>query len=152
MVPTGVGQMPRLIILLSVSLLLSGCASVSTLPISSVLPTTGSSLDVHDQTLVKLDQANFKVVRTNLVGQCKGFQLLWFISIVPARYTKAMDRLYAKADIRAGKPQTLTHVVLERSSVCLILFSIPQVSVSADLVEFVGERPLKHADRPRKKQ
>ena len=113
--------MPRVILMLIVALLGGGCASVATLPISSLLPPASSSVDLHSQTSVKLDQANFIVIKTNVVGQCKGFALLGFIGISPARFTTAMNQLYAKAEMQTGKPQSLANVVVERSSAYLVL-------------------------------
>ena len=129
--------MPRVILILFVALLGGGCASVATLPISSLLPAASSSVDIRSQTSVKLDKVNFIVIKTNVVGECKGFALLGFIGISPARFTLAMNQLYAKAEMQTGKPQSLAHVVVERSSTYLFLFSIPKVSVRADVVEFV---------------
>jgi len=136
---------PRVILILIVALLGGGCASVATLPISSLLPAASSSVDIRSQTSVKLDEANFIVIKTNVVGQCKGFALLGFIGISPAQFTTAMDQLYAKAEMQTGKPQSLANVIVERSSKYLILFSIPKVSVRADVVEFV----TKQTDQPR---
>jgi len=125
--------------ILGASLVLGGCAAVSPVPLSSLLPQSGPNLEVHSQTSIKLEQANFAVVKTNLNGRCKGFALLGIITITPARYTTAMDRLYSQAEMQAGRPQTLANLAVERSSAYLILFSIPQVVVRADLVEFVAE-------------
>ncbi len=122
------------------SLLFAGCASLSTVPLTSLLPPSGANADVHSQTSVRLEEANFRVVKTNLVGHCKGFALVGLITIVPAEYAKALDRLYAQAQLQSGKAQTLAHLTVERSSLFLILFSVPKVSVRADLVEFVPVR------------
>jgi len=75
------------------------------------------------------------------VGQCKGFSLLGIITLVPARFSMAMDRLYAQAEMQPGRPQTLANLVVERSSTYLILYSIPRVSIRADVVEFVPPVP-----------
>jgi hypothetical protein len=117
-------------------LLLTGCAALPTLSPTLLSQLGGSSLDIHSDTHVRLQEANFVVVKTNLVGQCKGFQLLGLITIVPAEYTKAVSRLYAQAQMQPGQPQTLAHVSVERTSTYFILFAIPKVGVRADLVEF----------------
>jgi hypothetical protein len=52
-----------------------------------------------------------------------------------------MDRLYAHAEVRPGGAQTLANIVVERSSTYLILYSIPRVSIRADVVEFVTPSP-----------
>jgi hypothetical protein len=154
-----VNPMLKAVVILSCALLLSGCAAVSTLPVSSLLPST-ANVEMHSQTAIRLEEANFNVVKTNVVGRAKGFALLGFITISPARFTKAMDRLYAQAEVQAGKPQTLANVVMERTGSFYILFSIPQVTVRGDVVEFVvrpdadshphivgGARPARKAAR-----
>jgi hypothetical protein len=132
--------MQKIIALLGVVLLATGCAAISALPVSPGALSSSINTpnpDLHSQTSVTLQEANFVVVKTNLVGQAKGFSLLGVLSIVPAKFTRAMDRLYVQAAIETGKPQALAQVVVEKSSVYLILFSIPSVSIRADVVEFV---------------
>jgi hypothetical protein len=118
--------------------LLGGCAALPFLPgSSSLLPSGSANADFHSGTAVRLEQANFTTVKTNVVGQTKGFALLGIITLVPARFSTAMDRLYGHAEVRPGAAQTLANVVVERSSTYLILYSIPRVSIRADVVEFV---------------
>ena len=125
------------------AVLLGGCAAaLPFLPASSLLPSGSANADFRSATTVKLDQANFTTVKTNVVGQSKGFALAGIITIVPARFSTAMDGLYAQAEIRPGLAQTLANVVVERSSTYLILYSIPRVSVRADVVEFIGPSPM----------
>jgi len=129
--------MIRGLILLAVGLLLGGCAGVA--PLS---PSFGSLLgghpppDVHEQTSVSLSQANFVLVKTNAVGVSKGFSLLGIITIYPATLSRAVERMYASAEMRYGKPQTVADLLVEHSSSYWILFGIPKVEVHADVVEF----------------
>ncbi len=132
--------MQKFIALLGLAMLTGGCAGISALPVSPnslVNSQSSPNPEIHNQTAVTLQEANFVVVKTNLVGQAKGFSLLGVLTIVPAKFTKAMNQLYSQAEIETGKPQTLAHVVMEKSSTYLILFSIPRVSVRADVVEFI---------------
>jgi hypothetical protein len=94
-------------------------------------------MDVHTSTQVKLDEANFVTVRTNVVGISKGFKLLGFITFKSATLNKAMNQLYENAELEHGRPQTLAHLIVEHSGIYVILFSIPQVSARADLIEFI---------------
>jgi hypothetical protein len=103
---------------------------------SSLLAPAGA-IEIHNQTAVRLDQSNFVVVRTNATGTAKGFALLGLITMVPAKFSTAMDRFYTRAAIEPGKPQAVANVVLEKSSTFWILFSIPEISVRGDIVEFV---------------
>ncbi len=126
--------------LLLVSLSVSGCAALA--PVSSLLGGSHGAapgLEVHEQTSVKLAQDNFELVRTNVVGQSKGFSLLGFITIYPATLTKAVSRMYAAAEMRPGRPQTVANLIVEHSSSYWILFGIPKVEVRADIVQFVPE-------------
>ena len=123
-----------------VTSLLGGCAALAPLAIP-LLPTGSANGEFHTATTVKLEQANFVVMKTNVVGQCKGFSLLGIITLVPARFSTAMDRLYGQAEMRQGRPQTLANLVVERSSTYLILYSVPRVSIRADVVEFAPLSP-----------
>lgn len=136
----------KVLAILVTGLLLGGCAAMSTLPVASLLPAAASGVDMRSQTAIRLEEDNFKVIKTNAVGRCKGFALLGFITIAPAKFSKAMDRLYAQAELEAGRPQTLVNIVMERSRAFFILFSIPEVSVRGDVVEFVV-RPETEAAR-----
>lgn len=121
--------------------LVGGCAALAPLAVP-LLPNGSANAEFHNATTVKLEQANFVTVKTNVVGQCKGFSLLGIITLVPARYSTAMDRMYAQAEMRQGQAQTLANMVVERSTTFLILYSIPRVSIRADVVEFVPSSPV----------
>lgn len=116
---------------------MSGCTALA-----PVGPVTGSLLSgappqlVHQQTSVNLTQDNFVLVKTNVFGVSKGFSLLGFITICPATLSRAMDRMYASAQMRPGEPQAVANLVVERSGSFWILFGIPKVEVHADIVEF----------------
>lgn len=118
--------------------LTGGCAAVATLPIASVLGSpNASALEIHNGTEVRLQDANFVVTRTNVVGQSKGFSLLGVLTIVPAKFTTAASRLYMEAEMQPGRPQTLANLVMEKDSTYFILFSIPRTALRADVIEFI---------------
>jgi hypothetical protein len=106
------------------------------------------SFGVLNSTHVTLTENNYMIVETNVVAKSKGFKLLGLISIKSASYTKAMTDLYARAQVKQGHPQALANVVYESSSTYLILFSIPKVTIRADLIEFVGTAKLDEARPP----
>ena len=143
--------MQKLIALLGLMLLSGGCAGVASLPLSSASSTLSSpkasNLEIHTDTRVTLSGANFVVVKNNVVGQSKGFALLGILTIVPARFQTAMNRLYADSEMQTGRPQTIGNLVMEKSSTYLILFSIPRVSVRADVLEFIPS-PITTTNRP----
>lgn len=119
--------------------LAGGCAAISTLPIASVIGSpNASALEIHSATEVRLQDANFIVTKTNVVGQSKGFSLLGMLTIVPAKYTTAAGRLYTQAEMQPGRAQTLANMVMEKDSMYLILFSIPRTAVRADVIEFIS--------------
>ncbi len=130
--------MQKIILLFGLALLAAGCSSVATLP-SAISSLGGSALEIHQNTDVGLSQGNFVVDKTNVVGQARGFSLLGFITIVPARFQTAIGRLYTNAGVEIGKPQTLGNVVMEKSSAYYILFSIPRVYIRADVVTFTNQ-------------
>jgi hypothetical protein len=118
----------------------TGCAAVA--PFASTLAggAPSASLEVHSQTAVRLSEANFVTLRTNLVGSSEGFRLLGFITLRPATVNEAMTRLYATAQAQEGRPETLANLVVEHSGIYVILFSIPRVTIRADLIEFIPAR------------
>ena len=125
--------------------LVSGCAGAAATQLGSTFSAmnpSASSLDIHNQTELKLTEGNFSVVKTNVVGEARGFALLGFITLVPARFETAMGRFYGKAEMQTGRPQTPGNLIVEKTSAYWILFSIPRVSVRADLLEFTLNQPL----------
>lgn len=118
--------------------LAGGCSSVATLPLASVMGSpNASALEIRSGTEVRLQEANFIVTKTNVVGQSKGFSLLGILTIVPAKYTTAASRLYKQAEMQQGRSQTLANMVMEKDSTYLILFSIPRTAIRADVIEFI---------------
>lgn len=97
-----------------------------------------SSAEVLHSTHVTLTENNFRIVQTNVIGKSRGFKLLGLITIKPASHTRAMSELYGKAQVEPGRPQALANVVRESGSTYLLLFSLPKVTIRADLIEFTG--------------
>jgi hypothetical protein len=142
-------QLLALLSLLGLAALGGGCAAVSALPISSMVSSpNAAALQIQSSTEVRLQEKNFITVKTNVVGQSSGFSLLGILTIVPAKFTKAMNRLYANAEMQQGRPQTLANLIMEQNSTYLILFSIPRTSVRADVVEFTPTTPSDIQPRP----
>ena len=128
--------MIKALFILVAGALLSGCAAAIPAASSGAGLLGHQSSSAHTQTSVNLAEGNFSVVKTNVVGSSKGFSLLGLIPIYPATVTKAMGRLYAQAGMEEGRPKTVAHLVIEHSSVYFLLFSIPETTVRADIVEF----------------
>jgi len=131
-------QIPVLAALLGLVALASGCAGASALSAASIIGSpNASALEIHNNTDVRLQEKNFVVIRTNVVGQSSGFSLLGVLTIVPAKFTTAMGRLYAQAEMKSGRPQTLVNLVMEKDATYYILFSLPRTSIRADVIEFI---------------
>jgi hypothetical protein len=134
-------QFPRLLALfvpLGLAALVGGCAALAALPVSSMVGSPNSAaLEIHNSTEARLQEKNFIVIKTNVVGQSTGFSLLGLLTIVPARFNKAMSRLYAQAEMQPGRPQTVVNLIMEQDSMYFILFSLPRTSISADVIEFI---------------
>lgn len=105
-------------------LFLMGCTSVGTFSHTT-------------RTTVDLSKRNYHIVKPNAIGKSTGFKFLGIIPIVSPRYTKAMTNLYSKAGVAEGRAMALANVVEERSSIYLILFSLPKLTIRADVIEFV---------------
>ncbi len=132
---SGALSLSALFALLGFVALVSGCAAV--VPFASMLGSPNvSALQIQNNTEVRLQQKDFIVVKTNVVGQCKGFSLFGVVTIVPAAVTTAMNRLYTQAAMQPGRSQTLANLIMEKDSTFLLLFSIPRTSVRADVIEF----------------
>jgi len=138
----------KLVSCLALMVMLAGCATTSPMAASFVGLPGLASLNVRGQTDVHLAEANFLLVKTNQVGESKGFSLLGLLTMVPPRFNTAFARLYAQAEMQPGRPQTLANVILERNSSYWILFSIPRCSVRADVVEFVPTPTAKSSENP----
>jgi len=126
-----------LLALLGLAALAGGCAAVSALPVASLMGSpNASALEIHNSTEVRLQAANFIVIKPNVAGQSKGFALLGILTIVPADFSKAMTRLYKQAEIQPGRSQILANLNMEKNGTYFILFSIPRISVCADVIQF----------------
>jgi hypothetical protein len=128
--------MIKALFILAAGALLCGCTSVAPVASSMAGPLSQQPVQANTHTAVNLSEGNFVVVKTNVVGRSKGFSLLGLITIYPATTTKAMSRLYAEAGMQEGKPKTVAHLVIEHSSMYFLLFSIPETTVRADIVQF----------------
>jgi hypothetical protein len=123
----------------SLALLLFPFAAAAQFPVPLTpdwLKQTPSAAEVLNSTHVTLMENNFRIVQTNVIGKSRGFKLLGLITIKPASHTRAMSQLYGKAQVEPGRPQALANVVRESGSTFLILFSLPKVTIRADLIEF----------------
>src|SRR5262245_11347519 len=124
--------------LLLVVIAMTGCAPIPPLPIS--LPSGssgGGQTSVLTLTEVHLAQRNYRVVRTNVTGTSRGFALLGIITLKPPDATEAFASLYQAGDLAEGHAFALINVMQHSSAPYFILFSLPEITFRADVVEFV---------------
>jgi hypothetical protein len=57
--------------------------------------------------------------------------------------------MYEHAEVEHGRPQTFAHLIVEHSGIYVILFSIPEVTTRADLVEFLPVSDEGDSDNPK---
>ena len=142
-------QLPTIFAFLAIAALCGGCAGASALSAASIIGSpNASALEIHNNTDVRLQEKNFIVIRTNVMGQSSGFSLLGILTIVPAKFTKAMSRLYVQAQMQPGRPQTLVNLIMEKDSLYFILFSLPRTAIRADVIEFIPATPADTQPRP----
>lgn len=121
----------RLVLAVMCSVLLavaSGCASNGELKGQ----TTGTD--------VQLNQKNYQLIKASAVGKSYGFYLLGFIPFDSPTYAAAKVDLYkSTGESLTGKAIALANQTEDRSTLYLILFSIPKVTITADVIEFTGQ-------------
>jgi hypothetical protein len=118
---------------------LTGCAAaLPVLPALSGLMQSNTGPEVLTTTHVNLSRQNFKMVKSNAIGESMGFSLLGLITLKSPGYAEAITRLYQQANISEGKAQALVNMVHEHSSNFFILFALPKITVRADVIEYTG--------------
>jgi hypothetical protein len=128
---------------LSVAVLLtSGCASSR---VENNMPST--------QTQVTLTHDNYKMIKAGAEGRSYGFR--FFLGIIPIT---APSTAAARSDLYAsigqsvnGRSVALINTTEDRSTTWLLLFSIPKVVLTGDVVEFTQDnqpQPILQAAGP----
>lgn len=120
----------------------TGCAAFSSPTISTSLSGFGGQ---HEQlqttTTVQLTSQNYRILKTNVFGTDWGIDLLGIIPIVSPNCEKAMHQLYEAGGVKEGKPHAIVNVLKQHVSPYFILFSVPRVTIRADVVEFIKPSP-----------
>jgi Family of unknown function (DUF6567) len=87
-------------------------------------------------TTVDLSQKNYRVIKANAVGESSGFHLLGIIPFSSPTYTEAMTNLYIDSGVTSGGATAVANVSKDSKTTYLVLFSIPKLTVRADIIEF----------------
>jgi hypothetical protein len=120
----------------------TGCAGFALPAISpSVSGGGGQQPLLQTTTMVQLTSQNYRIVKTNVVGTDWGVNLLGLVPIVSPKYVTVMKQLYDAGEVAEGKPQAIVNVIQQHSSPYFILFSIPRITIRADVVEFTKPSP-----------
>jgi len=93
------------------------------------------------QTQIDLNHANYKMIKAGAEGRSYGFRfLLGIIPITAPNTATARADLYDHlGESMTGKSVALINVTEDRSTTWLLLFSIPKLVITGDVVEFTGE-------------
>lgn len=86
---------------------------------------------------VTLREANYKIVKAGARGTSRGFNLFGFIPITTPKYANAKSDLYdSVGQPLEGRSIALANQTEDRSTVWLLLFSLPKIVITADVIEF----------------
>lgn len=90
---------------------------------------------------VNLSKNNFKLIKAGAKGESSGFNLLGFIPFLSPNYADAQAALYrSSGESLTGKSIALANEAEDRSNLYLILFSIPKITLTADIIEFIDDQ------------
>ena len=96
-------------------------------------------------TAVSLSGKNYRLLKAGAEGDSYGFRFLGILPFSSPHYATARKDLYASVgETLTGKAVALTNETRDKSTLYLILFSIPKVTITGDVIEFV-DRP---SDKP----
>jgi hypothetical protein len=135
-------SVPQIAALSAAMLMAVGCASTK---VQNSAPST--------QTQVNLTHGNYKMIKAGAVGRSYGFRfLLGIIPITAPSTAAARADLYRSLDQPVnGKSVALVNVTEDRSTTWLLLFSVPKLVITGDVVEFENDgqgQPLQSAAIP----
>lgn len=103
----------------------SGCHSVNTI--------TGPNLD----------NRNFKILKARATSVKYGFKILGLIPIIYPSHSEAVKEIYdSVGESFEGRAVTLANRTEERTGNWFILFSLPKLTISADVVEFYDNKTI----------
>ena len=117
---------------------------IATLSMAMIMATGCASTRVENastETQVNLTHGNYRVIKAGAVGRSYGFRFL--LGIIPVAAPSTAD---ARADLYGslgesvnGKSVALVNVMEDRSTTWLLLFSVPKIVITGDVVEFAEE-------------
>jgi len=126
------GTMKKLLAFLLLVAVICGCTA------------SQGSMKQDNNTAVNLSKNNYTVVKAGAKGESQGFYLLGFIPIVSPNYADAKANLYSSSDEKLeGRSIALANQTQDQSAMYFVLFSLPRITITADIVEFKDEQSPK---------
>ena|SRR2546430_17252136 len=115
------------------------CSSLACLTLIFATGCTSSHVDNRSSsTSVALNSRNYRLVKPGASGSSYGFRLFGLLPLASPHYAAARTKLYQSMDQPlTGKAIALTNELQDKSTVYLILFSVPKFTLTADVIEFV---------------
>jgi len=87
-----------------------------------------------------LTEKNYKLIKGGAKGESSGFRLLGIIPFASPSHASAKARLYESiGEPLTGRAVALMNETEDRSVLYLILFSVPKLTVTADVIEFTDK-------------
>ena len=115
------------IVVLIATSLLAGCGGSA----GDMQQTTGTGVSLHGN--------NYRIVKADARGQSSGFYLLGIIPFAMPTYADAKADLYNSVGQKLeGRSIALANQTSDNSNLYLILFSVPRITITADVVEFTA--------------
>lgn len=120
------------------TILRSIIAALFVLTLSSCSSTNGGRIKGQETGVeVQLTKKNYKVIRAGVSGSSSGFKLLGIIPFANPTSGGAKRDLYENVgEPLTGRSIALANQTEDRSTLYLILFSIPKITLTADVIEF----------------
>ncbi|HJV66594.1 MAG TPA: DUF6567 family protein [Geomonas sp.] len=127
-------------LLIVICLFTAGCPAIPSL-FSPSASGSQQAQQLQTTTTVHLYGENYRVIKTNITGTSWGFSLLGFVTLKSPNYIKAVEQMYKEAGIDKEKSQAIVNVAQQDTAPYFILFSLPRITLRADLIEFTGGLP-----------
>ena len=89
-----------------------------------------------------LEKKNYKIIKVAAKGESTGFRFLGIIPLASPKYSEAKQSLYESVgEPLEGRAIALVNQTEDRSFMYFILFSIPKITLTADIIEYLDEPP-----------
>jgi hypothetical protein len=106
-----------------------------------------------NETRVGLDGNNYKMVKAGVRGESTGFTLLGILPLVAPSYADAKANLYANTgENLTGRSIALANQTEDKSGINLLIFQVPKVTITADVVEFTEKSQRRPSSLDEKSQ